>query len=103
MKADILITHLSRIKHILETFEKARDCDATLVYYYCRVFWKDPSSATLREFLEGVRDGKLPTWETCTRLRRKVQEENPALRGSEYVQRMAMQTEVKKDMGYATT
>ena len=44
--------------------------------------------------------GKFTSSETITRVRRKLQEEFPDLRGKNYDKRQAKQSEVKKDLGY---
>ena len=45
-------------------------------------------------------NGDLVNHDTITRARRKVQEENPSLRGENYNGRQAHQEDVKADLGY---
>jgi len=44
--------------------------------------------------------GNFTSSESITRMRRKIQEENPSLRGEKYAKRQANQEQVKKDLGY---
>jgi hypothetical protein len=45
-------------------------------------------------------NGVLPSQESIGRARRKLQENNPLLRGSKYIERHEAQKDVKKQLGY---
>lgn len=82
------------VKEMLETIPRTRDDDAILV---CMVFdklgknWRLPFADIMLE----VSKGRLPSFETITRCRRKIQEEFPELRGTIQEQRNELQEDYK--------
>ena len=90
------------IKALLTQYTDLRDSDDMLVAW----IWKTQvdkmnyPQLSADKFLQMMAKGMFPSSETITRTRRKVQEENPELRGKKYNQRQANQTKVKKDLGY---
>lgn len=82
------------VKEMLETIPRTRDDDAILV---CMVFdklgknWRLPFGDVMLE----VSKGRLPSFETISRCRRKIQEEFPELRGEIYEQRNELQEDYK--------
>ena len=69
-----------------------------------RIWWDEigrDKTMTAREFLQRLRRKEYSHPESLMRARRKVQEENPALRGKTYANRKNKeQAEVKKELGY---
>lgn len=53
------------------------------------------------ELLKMLADGKLTSPESIRRMRQKIQEENPALRGLTWEKRHKKQKKVKQNLGYA--
>ena len=99
MKMDIKQTVIG----LLEQYSDFKDNDQQLVAW----FWKlemeahgYPSSMPTQTFFKLMAFGKLTSSDTITRVRRLVQEENPALRGKKYNERQAKQEKVKKELGY---
>ena len=70
------------VKEILIKSVKARNSDA---YLYCKVIEKISKGASDRPFKEVIADVDLPKYDTVTRIRRKLQEKNPNLQGSDRV------------------
>lgn len=78
----------------------ARDCDVTLYIGILKMYGVLYISAM--QLLWDVKDGRVPSYDTITRLRRKVQEENESLRGDIWRKRhFEKQQKAKKDLGYA--
>lgn len=81
--------HYEFVKHILEIFPDARDDDMKLYAYAC---WYDANCEAQRgsDFYTVLfyHDRyKLPNYESITRARRKVQQNEEHLRGSRYQKR----------------
>lgn len=55
-----------------------------------------------RDFLTLYKNKALTNSDTITRLRRKLQEEHPSLRGFRYNERQNRITDVQMELGYAT-
>ena len=89
---------------LLQQYSDFKDNDQQLIAW----FWKmemeaqgfEPSKTPTQTFLKLMAFGKLTSAETITRVRRLIQEENPALRGKKYNERQANQQKVKKQLGY---
>lgn len=90
------------IKALLTQYTDLRDSDDMLVAW----IWKTQvdkmnyPQLSADKFLQMMAKGMFPSSETITRTRRKVQEENPELRGKKYNERQAKQSVVKKNLGY---
>ena len=75
------------IKELLEEYPITRDDDNKLV---CNIWWKEAGGHLVvqklmaHDFLSKIANGSLSSWETITRIRRKLQEELPALRGKKW-------------------
>ncbi len=71
------------VKALLLERPKLRDSDellACLVYEKLGYSWNKPFFA----IMQAVSEGELPTFESITRCRRKMQEKYPQLRGKKY-------------------
>lgn len=84
------------VKKLLQEKEELRGDDDLLYLTVIRIvhpYWNngrittDIENATIGEFFTSRKSAKLPTFESVTRCRRKVQEENPALRPREAIQK----------------
>jgi hypothetical protein len=78
------------VKEILENDKRARNSDT---YLYLQVLYKvglikgiDVNAMSVTEFLLKRNELGFPCYETCSRARRKVQEEHPELAGSDDVE-----------------
>lgn len=90
------------VKKLLEAHPKYRDSDEKLV---ARIIADDLEKRGIDikqisayKFLCMYAECKLVKTESVTRARRRVQEENPSLRGTRYVERQDSQNELVKDV-----
>jgi len=85
---------VDRVESFLLQYPKTRDDDDYLIkliwYYSCN----NPEKMTALELLKM----KLPKFESITRARRKLQQENESLRGETYEKRQNMQKKVIKEL-----
>ena len=87
-----------QVQILLETYPKLRDNDVRLVasYYYNNVSNINQMSAI--DFLQIMVNGNLPSPDTITRARRKIQEKHPELRGVNYVERQKLEKQVRQEI-----
>ena len=93
------------VKQLLIDKPHLRDSDPKLIatYWFNELKKKniDPSEINGLEFMKMFADSKLTNIKTIERMRRKLQEESPELRGKLYkVRKEAIQDQWKKDLGY---
>ena len=93
------------VKALLIQKPHLRDSDPKLIatYWFNELKKKniDPSEINGLEFMKMFADSKLTNIKTIERMRRKLQEESPDLRGKLYVARKeTIQDQWKKDLGY---
>ena len=83
------------VKHILTKKEAARDDD---MYLYALVLYKfkliDPNE-TFYQVMTSAKTRGLPSYESVSRARRKVQEQEPELRGAKYKERKKEEEEYR--------
>ena len=85
------------IKQLLLMHPGARDDDFALMALYAGKNYPE-GIPTFTQVIIDMKAGKMPGWESVCRLRRKVQEHNPALRGEDYGRRKGMVDTVRQDM-----
>ena len=87
-----------QVQILLETYPKLRDNDVRLVasYYYNNISNINQMSAI--DFLQIMVNGNLPSPDTITRARRKIQEKHPELRGVNYVERQKLEKQVRQEI-----
>lgn len=89
------------VKDALIRYPKYRDDDNKLVAY---IWWKHlknnniPEDIIAMDFLQLYAKNELPQADAITRARRKIQEENPELRGELYNERHQLKEEVKNNI-----
>ena len=93
------------VKNLLVQKSHLRDSDPKLIatYWFNELKKKniDPSEINGLEFMKMFADSKLTNIKTIERMRRKLQEESPDLRGKLYkVRKETIQDQWKKDLGY---
>lgn len=78
-----LIRVKDRVAAILIKYPKTRDCDKLLFLAYCKVHCNLDSAldGTYQGYKTWFMSGQMPKFESITRARRKIQEENPKLAG----------------------
>jgi hypothetical protein len=100
-----------RVTAILLKFPESMDNDKELIVRYWKQQITDEQDEarmdlqsipyyTLDAFLTSFMTGKFEHPDTITRMRRKIQEEYPHLRGAKYNERQKNQEKVKEDLGY---
>tara|TARA_R110002167_G_scaffold48013_2_gene141912 strand:- start:1140 stop:1448 length:309 start_codon:yes stop_codon:yes gene_type:complete len=90
---------LDLVKFILERSPEARDNDNILLW----IVWKKEYPIIdndIEEFKKLFISKQLPSMESITRARRKLQEVYPELRGLKYDKRQNNQKLYKEDLGY---
>lgn len=94
---------LGKVKKIviycLEKFERCRESDTRLV----ATIWKhhikpDLAKMTAEDLLQKLADNDLPSFESIGRMRRKLQEQRPELRGKNYVNRQQEEKKVIEEL-----
>ena len=93
------------VKNLLVQKPHLRDSDPKLIATYLFNELKknniDPTEINGLEFMKMFADSKLTNIKTIERMRRKLQEEHPDLRGKLYkVRKETIQDQWKKDLGY---
>jgi hypothetical protein len=92
------------VLELLTDYPPFRDSDEKLMAYIWKLEFEkmgNPIADTSTKiFLRTMAYGNFTSSESITRMRRKIQEENPSLRGEKYAKRQANQEQVKKDLGY---
>ena len=93
------------VKALLLQKPHLRDSDLKLIatYWFNELKKKniDPTEINGLEFMKMFADSKLTNIKTIERMRRKLQEESPDLRGKLYkVRKETIQDQWKKDLGY---
>ena len=90
MKAKELITITDIVKEVLKAHEKARNSDEYLYLLVCSIVGKnngfDAENMTMAHFLLYRKEFKLPSFETVSRARRKIQQHHPELAGNDVVE-----------------
>jgi hypothetical protein len=86
------------IKELLERIDALRDNDALLVvtYYQIKIKPDRVKRMTAEQMLILIRDGVVPFPDAITRVRRKLQEKHPELRGVKYLQRKGLEEVVRE-------
>jgi hypothetical protein len=96
-------TH-GHVQSLLTQYPLLRDSDSALLAYVwaraLKAMNRDLDHLDARGLLSIIAAGKMPAMESVTRSRRKLQEENPELRGQRYDQRQRQTTKVKEELGY---
>jgi hypothetical protein len=91
----------SQVQAILERHVVARDSDAALMAYWARYHLPNGAATTLQDYLKRVHDKQAPAIESITRLRRKVQEDRPELRGIYYDDKRTTEADsAQQQLGY---
>lgn len=104
MEGDTLMIFKAKkeIHQLLKDYPKLRDSDLSLVaQVWNDEMWyagHDVNRMRATEFIDRVFLGEVTPPETITRIRRKLQQENPELRGEKYKKRHAAQEDVKEEL-----
>jgi hypothetical protein len=90
-----------KVKALLVKFPNLRDDDYNLIatFYYYEIGGAKVNSMTGFQVLEELAKGKLTSSESIRRVRQKLQEEHPELRGKNYKRRQSDAEETKQKIG----
>ena len=103
MKPHELTTNYEKVKELLVANPKYRDNDnavwSRIVANYLGGL-EAVKQMSAYELLSMMTSGELPSFESISRIRRKVQEDCPELRGNYYEVRQDKQGDIKKELGY---
>lgn len=89
-----------KVKYLLDTYPHLRDNDFKLIanYYFYEVGSDEMNNLSAIDFLELFATGKLTHAESIRRVRQKIQEDNPHLRGKSYKRRKNDEFDTKKSI-----
>ena len=93
---------LDKVVNLLTDHPSLRDSDERLIANIWYNHTKNVETIDALTFLSRFAEGKLPSYESISRCRRKIQEEKPDLRGKKWAKRHSKQQLVKdeiKEMG----
>jgi hypothetical protein len=93
----------NKVLDLLEKHPHLRDSDEKLVANVWHSEIMNLPTLTAYDVLELYANGKLTNSDYITRIRRKIQEENPDLRGTLYKERHKKQEVIKHQLGYQTS
>lgn len=88
------------VKHILEKFPEARDSDFRLYGFVCSMVCPDVLNKPFRYCLWNHAKLDMPSYESVTRARRKIQEVYPHLRGKNYKARQERALDYHNEYGH---
>jgi hypothetical protein len=77
---------------------KTRDSNEKLYYDYLEYTGYDVNSKTIKQFLKDMSNREIPYMDSVARASRKVQEENPYLRGKSWGKRKKKSVLVKHEI-----
>ena len=89
-----------KVALLLNTYQHLRDDDNRLIatYWLKELGSWQVDTCTGRDFLKLFAEGKVTSPESIRRMRQKLQEEHPELRGKTYKQRHNMQSEIRSNI-----
>ena len=79
--------HYDKVKAILTKYPKTRDDDMLMYSVYLFQYGGVGADEKFFDVMPKARERGLPSYESVTRSRRKVQEQEPELRGKRYKER----------------
>ena len=86
------------VKQLLEQDPELRDSDRKLMAVIWNNHIHNPNQLSTFDFLHHLYVGDLPSYESITRARRKVQQENPHLQGKNYKGRKGEEADVRENI-----
>ena len=91
----------TKVEELLTTNPRTRESDNLLVatFYFHEMGGKDVlNNVSAFDFLKKMSSGGLTSFESISRARRKIQEQNPHLRGSNYIEKQNLSEEVRENI-----
>lgn len=87
------------VEDVLRNHPDARDDDFRLYGWACKAICPEVMDMPFKKVMWMSSSLDLPSYETITRQRRKLQEQNPELRGKKYQKRQERQADYKETFG----
>lgn len=88
---------VDKVEAVLRKYPKLRDDDTLLYAAMCWYSNHDVWEMTFGHVMQNHKDLKLPSYESVTRARRKLQEMYPDLRGKRYNERQRAELEYRNE------
>ena len=89
------------VRELLIKYPEYRDSDSKLIsaFYYFKYGGKDVfENITAFQFLKHFSEGRFPLPDNITRVRRKLQEQEPELRGKVWADRHQLEDDTRKEI-----
>lgn len=102
MKQPIKPDLTEAVRDILTRHTKARDNDSILIGFYLKERHPEVLTGAATDLLRAWLSKDIPSLSSISRIRRKVQREEPTLRGADYSERQEYTQDWKRQLGYAT-
>ena len=95
-----MLNILPTVKNLLTEVPSLRDSDERLMatIWFKNIGEDNIKSLSAINLLQKLADGKLPSYESISRCRRKIQEEKPELRGEKWKERHDAEEAVKTEI-----
>jgi hypothetical protein len=93
-----MINILEEVKSMLTKYPVLRDSDERLLANIWKIYVGDLTWVNGEDILKMLAKGELPSYESISRCRRKLQEEIPTLRGEKWEARHKNQKVIKKEL-----
>lgn len=91
--------HKELVELMLKKYPEVRDDDMRLFACVCKALCPELMKQPFAQVIWYHSENNLPSYESITRCRRKLQEEHPELRGKKYLQRQERQSEYIEKFG----
>lgn len=91
----------TKVEELLINNPNTRDSDNLLVatFYFYEIGGKDKlMNTSAYDFLKEMSAGRLTSFESISRARRKLQEQNPSLRGKSYNEKQELSKEIRENI-----
>jgi hypothetical protein len=95
-----MLNILPSVKHLLTQIPRLRDSDERLMatIWFKHIGENKVKTLSAINLLQKLADGQLPSYESISRCRRKIQEEIPGLRGKKWKERHDAEESVKEEI-----
>ena len=83
------------VKELLQNYEQCRDSDMYLYGKYISIYYNELRNVLLAIAMQNSKRYKLPSYESVSRARRKLQENIPELRASEKAEKARYEQQIE--------
>ena len=75
-----LMNNTKKVENVLKKYEDSRNNDDLLYLHYCEEYYTlDLNNISIKDFFINRKNYNFPNYETLSRMRRKIQSQNPDL------------------------